>query len=103
MEYKVTDGHLELRRTAEEKEPVLKRLRRIEGQVRGVQQMVEDDRHCMEEVQQMNAITAAVREVAVALIGDHLRAGIDFAVRARDGEEVMGELLTVLRAALRQA
>lgn len=102
MEYTVTNGHLELRRTAEEKEPLLQRLRRVEGQVRGLQQMVENDRHCLEEVQQMHAITAAVREVAVALIGDHLRASIAFAVQAHDGAEVMDEIVTVLRAALRQ-
>ena len=101
MEYTVTDGHVALRRTPEEREPLLKRLRRIEGQVRGLQQMIEDDRHCLEEVQQVNAITAAVREVAVAVIGDHLRASIAFAVQAGDGQEVMQEIVTVLRAALR--
>jgi len=44
MRYEFRDGRLHLHRTAEEKEPLLQRLGRIEGQVRGVRQMVEDDR-----------------------------------------------------------
>ncbi len=102
MEYTVVNGRLELRRTVAEKEPLLRRLRRIEGQVRGLQQMIEDDRHCLEQVQQMNAMTAAVREVAVTVISDHLRAATDQAARAHDGEEVTQEIIAVLRTALRQ-
>ncbi len=102
MDYTVTDGRLDLRRTSEEKEPLLRRLRRIEGQVRGLQQMIENDRHCLEQVQQMNAITAAVREVAVSVISDHLRAATQYAVQGHDGEETTQELLAVIRAALRQ-
>ncbi len=96
------DGRLHLRRTAEEKEPLLQRLGRIEGQARGLRQMVEDDRHCLDVVQQANAITAAIREVALLVISDHLTASVGFAVQARDGEAAVEEMVAVLRAALRR-
>jgi len=70
MRYEFRDGRLHLHRTAEEKEPLLQRLGRIEGQVRGVRQMVQDDRYCLDEVQQTSAITAAMREVALLIISD---------------------------------
>lgn len=95
-------GRLELRRTAEEKEPLLQRLGRIEGQVRGLRQMVEDDRHCLDVVQQANAITAAIREAALLVVSDHLTASVGFAVQAQDGEVAVEEMVTVLRAALRR-
>ena len=81
---------------------MLQRLRRIEGQVRGLAQMIENDRHCLDEVQQANAITAAMREVALLVISDHLTASVDFAVDAQDGEAAIKEMIQVLRAALRQ-
>jgi CsoR family transcriptional regulator, copper-sensing transcriptional repressor len=101
MEVEFT-GRLHLRRTPDEKRPLLQRLGRIEGQVRGLRQMVEDDRHCLDVVQQASAITAAVREVALLVISDHLTASVDFAVQARDGEAAVGETAAVLRAALRR-
>lgn len=55
------------------KQPLLQRLRRIEGQVRGVERMVEEDRHCIEVLTQIAAIQGALRQVAVALVEDHLR------------------------------
>ncbi len=68
MDYQYVDGRLQIRRTEEEKKPILQRLKRIEGQVRGLQAMVQEDRYCLDEVQQMNAITAAVREAVLQLI-----------------------------------
>ncbi len=56
MRYSVDGGRLFLHRTREEKDDLLRRPRRMEGQVRGLQQMVEDDRHCLEDVQQINAL-----------------------------------------------
>ncbi len=91
-----------LQRTPEEQEVFLRRLRRVEGQVRGLQQMIEDNRYCLEEVRQINAITAASREVALLVIADHLRAAVELAVEAQDGEAAIQEMITVLRAALRQ-
>ncbi len=54
------------------KDQLLKRLRRIEGQVRGIQKMVEDDRYCIDVLQQASAVTAAMDRVALELLGDHV-------------------------------
>ena len=56
----------------EHKEAVLKRLRRIEGQVRGLQRMVDEDKYCIEVLDQISAATRALQAVAVELLGDHL-------------------------------
>ncbi|MBA2240059.1 MAG: metal-sensitive transcriptional regulator [Solirubrobacterales bacterium] len=53
------------------KDPLLKRLKRIEGQVRGVERMVEDDRYCIDVVTQITAIQAALDKVALGLLEDH--------------------------------
>jgi DNA-binding FrmR family transcriptional regulator len=55
------------------KEQLLARLRRIEGQVRGVEQMVEDDRYCIDVLTQINAVRAALDKVALGLLDDHTR------------------------------
>ena len=91
-------------RTSYEKDndALLLRLRRMEGQVRGVQQMIEDDRYCLDVVQQINALTAAAREVALIVLEDHLKGCITEAVRRDDGEAAIKEMVTVLGKALRQ-
>ena len=54
------------------KEEYLTRLRRIEGQVRGLQRMVEDDKYCIEILTQVSAATKALQSVALGLLEDHL-------------------------------
>jgi CsoR family transcriptional regulator, copper-sensing transcriptional repressor len=102
MEQSFIDGRLFLKRTADEREPILRRLRKIEGQVRGLQQMLEEDRYCLDEVQQANAIAAGVREVALMIMGQHLAAGVEFAVKSKDIPAALNDLMAVLRAAMRQ-
>jgi DNA-binding FrmR family transcriptional regulator len=55
----------------ENKDKLIKRLNRIEGQVRGVKGMVEDERYCIDVVTQVTAIQAALDKVALALLEDH--------------------------------
>jgi len=55
------------------KEQLLGRLSRIEGQVRGVQRMVEDDRYCIDVLTQISAVQAALDKVALGLLDDHAR------------------------------
>jgi DNA-binding FrmR family transcriptional regulator len=55
------------------KDQLSKRLRRIEGQVRGVERMVEDDRYCIDVLTQISAIQAALDKVALNLLDDHAR------------------------------
>lgn len=54
------------------KSDVVKRLRRIEGQVRGLQRMVEDDAYCIDVLTQVSAATKALQSVALELLDDHL-------------------------------
>ena len=55
------------------KDDLLRRLRRVEGQVRGIAQMVEDDRYCIDVLTQVSAATKALQSVAIGLFDDHLR------------------------------
>jgi CsoR family transcriptional regulator, copper-sensing transcriptional repressor len=55
------------------KDQLLKRLKRVEGQVRGVQGMVEDDRYCIDVLTQISAVQAALDKVALGLIDEHAR------------------------------
>jgi DNA-binding FrmR family transcriptional regulator len=56
----------------DDREAIRKRLRRIEGQVRGLQRMVEEDRYCIDVLEQVSAATRALQSVALALLEDHL-------------------------------
>jgi DNA-binding FrmR family transcriptional regulator len=102
MEYEFREGRLFVHRTADEKARIIDRLKKIEGQVRGVQQMVGDDRYCLDEVQQANAIVAAMRQVELLIIEDHLTAGMDFAVKSHDVGAAVQDMMAVLRAAVRR-
>ena len=55
------------------KEQLLTRLKRIEGQVRGIEGMVEDDRYCIDVITQISAVQAALDKVALGLLDDHAR------------------------------
>ncbi len=57
---------------AGDKAAILNRLRRVEGQVRGLERMVEDDSYCIDVLTQVAAVTKALQAVAVELLGDHL-------------------------------
>lgn len=57
----------------EHKSEVLARLRRIEGQVRGLQRLVEEDTYCIDILTQITAATNALKKTAVALLEDHIR------------------------------
>jgi DNA-binding FrmR family transcriptional regulator len=57
---------------ADDKADILKRLRRAEGQVRGIQRMVEEDTYCIDILTQVSAATKALENVALALLDDHL-------------------------------
>jgi DNA-binding FrmR family transcriptional regulator len=81
----------------------LRRLHKIEGQVRGIARMVEDDRYCIEVLTQVSAATRALQQVALGLLDDHLRHCVLDAARsgAAEGEAKLDELAGSLRQALR--
>jgi CsoR family transcriptional regulator, copper-sensing transcriptional repressor len=57
---------------SDDKAEVLKRLRRIEGQIRGLQRMVDEDTYCIDVLTQISAATKALQSVALELLDDHL-------------------------------
>ncbi|MDT8370185.1 MAG: metal-sensitive transcriptional regulator [Longimicrobiales bacterium] len=81
----------------------LSRLRRIEGQVRGLQRMVEEDRYCPDILTQVAAAQAALRGVARELTRNHLKHCTTAAFEAGDGtaDEVIDELVELMYAKLR--
>ena len=87
-------------RTVDEKKQLLQRLNRIEGQVGGLRDMIENDRYSGDEIQQASAITA-VREVALMLIAQQLEVGVDVAA-GTDRKAAVEEMRAVLRLALGQ-
>jgi DNA-binding FrmR family transcriptional regulator len=76
---------------------LLNRLRRIEGQVRGVQGMVEDDRYCIDVLTQINAIQAALDKVALGLLDDHAR----HCVMGAEGEDQLDKTDELMAAVAR--
>jgi len=81
---------------AQSKAQVLARLRRVEGQIRGLQRMVDDDTYCIDVLTQISAASAALRSVAVALLDDHLR----HCVRAAADDERSEAIVTEATAAI---
>jgi DNA-binding FrmR family transcriptional regulator len=71
---------------SDSKDDVLKRLRRIEGQVRGLQRMVENDTYCIDVLTQVSAATRALESTALALLEEHLNHCVTHAIQAGGDE-----------------
>jgi DNA-binding FrmR family transcriptional regulator len=80
---------------AHDKAKILARLRRMEGQVRGVQRMVEEDQYCLDVLTQLSAIIAAARQTGLLVLEDHVRGCVLGAENADDidREELLTELI----------
>ena len=76
---------------ADDKDAILKRLRRVEGQVRGLQRMVDEDAYCIDVLTQVSAATKALQAVALELLDDHLDHCVRQAV-AEGGSEADAKL-----------
>lgn len=84
-------------RTEDEKAKVLNRLKRIEGQVRGIQKMVEDDRYCVDILVQITAIDSALNKVGHSLMERHTHHCVADAIKKGEGEEAIDELMKVMK------
>lgn len=83
-----------------EKEAILKRLSRIEGQVRGIARMVDEDRYCIDILTQLSAVQKAVDAVALQLLDDHVRhcvVGASASRQAERTEELMAAVGRLVR------
>ena len=84
-------------RTQNEIDKVINRLKRIEGQVRGVQKMVEEDRYCMDILVQISAIQSALKNVGFAVTERHINHCVADAIQQGEGKETIEELMGVLK------
>ena len=82
------------------KDEVRKRLRRVEGQVRGIAQMVDDDRYCIDILTQVSAATRALQAVALELLSDHLSHCVADAIEA-GGPEAQAKIAEATEAVAR--
>lgn len=79
-----------------EKQALIRRLKKIEGQVRGIQRMLEEERYCVDILVQLAAARAGLDKVGLALIEEHTRGCLRQAVATGQGDEAIDELVDVL-------
>lgn len=84
-------------RTNKEKEQVINRLKRIEGQVRGIQNMVENDRYCMDILIQLSAIQSALKKVGFSILERHTKTCVAHSIKNGDQDNLVDELLEVIQ------
>lgn len=87
---------------AGDKASILARLKKIEGQAKGIQEMIENERYCIDVVQQLTALSAAADEVALLVLERHIETCVSDAIRAEHGEEHIRELMKTIRKAIKR-
>jgi CsoR family transcriptional regulator, copper-sensing transcriptional repressor len=87
-----------MRGYTQDKDAYLKRMRRIEGQVRGIAKMIEDDKYCIDVLTQVSAATKALEAVALGLLDEHLRHCVAQAVS--DGGQIADQKVAEASAAI---
>lgn len=98
MEQESTHGYIK----AKDKEKIQNRLRRIEGQVRGVQRMVDDEVYCVDVLTQISSIVSAVEKVGALLLKDHVEHCVRESIeKGEDADEKIEELTTAVERFLR--
>ena len=89
-------GGRKKKRTPEEQKDLLKRLKRAEGQIRGIQNMVENDAYCPDILIQVSAVTAALNSFNKSLLACHIRSCVSEDIRSGD-EGAIDEFVTMLQ------
>ncbi len=89
-------------RYTKEKPSLLARMKKIEGQAKGIRRMIEEDRYCIDIIQQITALGAAADEVALLILENHIEGCVTDAIRGQHGESHMRELMETLRKAMRR-
>jgi CsoR family transcriptional regulator, copper-sensing transcriptional repressor len=85
---------------SKDRKVLLHRLRRIEGQARGLQRLVEQEAYCLDVLQQVEALTAAADQVAMLVLEDHIADCLTHAIESGQGEPYVDEVMTVVRRAV---
>lgn len=78
------------------KDDLQKRLKKIEGQVRGVQKMIDEDRYCVDILMQVAAIKAAVNKLGMQIMENHTRGCVTKAIKENQGDQYVDELMDIL-------
>ncbi|MFD2656528.1 MULTISPECIES: metal-sensing transcriptional repressor [Gracilibacillus] len=84
-------------RSKEEIQATVNRLKRIEGQVRGIQKMIEEDRYCVDVLVQISAINAALKKVGYSITERHIKHCVSDAILSGNGDETIEELMEVMK------
>ncbi|MBO2521053.1 MAG: metal-sensitive transcriptional regulator [Clostridia bacterium] len=84
-----------------DKAKLLGRLKRIEGQVRGISRMIEEDKYCVDILVQIAAVKAALNKVGLVLLEDHTRGCVTRAIQNAEGDAAIDELMDVLMRFIR--
>jgi CsoR family transcriptional regulator, copper-sensing transcriptional repressor len=87
----------------ENKDVLVKRLHRIEGQVRGIERMVEEDRYCIDVLTQISAVTTALESLGLRILDDHVRHCVAGAIASGDEETAAEKSRELLEAVQRFA
>jgi DNA-binding FrmR family transcriptional regulator len=80
-----------------DRDRLMNRLKRIEGQARGLQRLVEDEAYCLDILQQIEALTAAADQVAMLVLEDHVQGCLAHAIATGQGEPYVDEVMRVVR------
>lgn len=79
-----------------DKEALIKRLKRIEGQVKGIQKMVEDDRYCVDILTQISAIRSAINKVGTIILENHMKGCVAESIKDGNSDEMINELMSTI-------
>ena len=85
----------------QEKEALMTRMKRIEGQAKGIEKMIEEERYCIDIVQQLKALSSAADEVALIILQNHIEGCITDAIQEQRGEDYIKELIATIRKAMK--
>jgi DNA-binding FrmR family transcriptional regulator len=89
-------GGFPMRSYAQDKENLLNRLKKIEGQVKGIQRMIEEDKYCVDVLVQIAAVRAAINKVGLMIFENHTKTCVAQAMNTNKQEEMINELTRVL-------
>lgn len=91
-------GEMKMESKIESKEDILKRLRRIEGQVKGIHKMIEEDKNCVDILTQVAAVRAAINKAGGLILEKHSMTCIQNATSSEDKEQAVGDLVKTIQS-----
>jgi DNA-binding FrmR family transcriptional regulator len=89
-------------RYTRDKESLIARMKKVEGQARGIQRMIDKGRYCIDIVQQLTALSSAVDEVSLIILENHIEGCVTDAIREKGGDAQIKELMQTVRKAMRR-